>query len=196
MYARSAGLGAVAPVSDWVNQTVWTGTLQEAWGDLRFSTVGLNCGLNIPPDLVEGMRGAVGHCVRIEGVWEAAGRIRVQGWAILPDGAEFTQGGVTYTCGDFKPKVAQGGVEVDPTPPVTSGGTVTTTDPIPAGVDPANVPANGPTTPDAGGASGGGYSAGGGGGYSGTGGGAGILQAGALPLFIGAGLLLALARKK
>jgi len=128
----------------------FTGTIQLAWDQVRFSTVGFNTALFGSPEILEGLRAAVGHCVRIEGTRAENGIITVDGWAILPDGAEFTEGGLTYTCGDFKPKVAIPGQEPDPAPPVTSGGTVTTTGTLPPGTDPTTAP----VTP-AGGAAGG-----------------------------------------
>lgn len=120
----------------------WTGTIQlvPEWNQIRFSTPGLNTALLVPPDQVEGLKGAVGHCVRIEGTMDGSSLIHVEGWAILPDAAEFTQGGLTYTCGEFKPKVAIPGQEPNPTPPVTGGGTVTTTGTLPPGTDPATAP--------------------------------------------------------
>jgi len=124
---------------------------------------------------------AMGHCVRIEGPYNVnGGYITVNGWAILPSGTEFTQGGITYTCEGFQ--VAVNDVPENPTPPVTSGGTVTTTQPLPPGTDPGSVPADAPQTPTAGGASGGGY---------GGGGGAGTLTA-SLPLILAGGLILAM----
>lgn len=121
----------------------WTGTIQLTPDQIRFGTVGFNTALLVPADLMEGIRGAEGHCVRIEGTRDGSGLIHVEGWAILPDGAEFTEGGLTYSCGDFKPKVAIPGVTPDPAPPVTSGGTVTTTSTLPPGTDPTTAPVGG-----------------------------------------------------
>lgn len=120
----------------------WTGTIQLApeWGQIRFSTVGLNTALAVPAEFVAGIQAAQGHCVRIEGTMDASSLIHVEGWAILPDGAEFTEGGLTYTCGEFKPKVALPGVVPDPAPAVTGGGTVTTTGTLPPGTDPTTAP--------------------------------------------------------
>lgn len=109
MYLSTLGAAPGYP-----DKPVYHGTIQPGFnGGLRFSTVGKNFAITGTPDVLDSMRAAMSHCVRIEGDPPAdRGPFVVRSWSRLPGDFVFTEGGVTMTCDEF-----QGKVTTDQTPP-------------------------------------------------------------------------------
>jgi len=117
------GLGRLGAVYE--NPTV-TGVVQlmdygNGFVQVRLSASGANFGLNGSPDILDGLRQAVGYCVKVAGHYDGEmGGYQVTGWTLLTDDSA---GDVPYTsCADILAGSATAGQVPTGTVPPSGGG--------------------------------------------------------------------------